>query len=175
MDPLLPWIFVICVAVLSEFAPSDDPTAFVISFVESTTSILVMDGVVSIRATRVEGRMVALVDCTRLPDPEIPGDVAGLPVRVRVDERMGESEPDPVRAARDFVREVVISGGRVVPVVTPDGVDFVDDRGSSASVTVSGLAPGVASGISRSCSSRHGVPCEFSGDGRFSFRQGFRG
>lgn len=125
MTALIPWLMAVGVAFLSKLSgdreqkKKEKSIEFCVS--NCSAAWLKEDGVLQVYAEQTEVSCHRItVECSSIPDG-IPGEVDGRPVRIRVNEKMGQEETGEQKAARLFAQVATEEGVRLKPIYARDG------------------------------------------------------
>lgn len=148
MTALIPWLMAVGVAVLSKLSGEREQQRKKESSIEfcisnCSSAWLKEDGVLRVYAE--QGSMSCqriTVECSSLPEG-IPGEVDGIPVRIRVDEKMGQEETNEQKAARLFALIATKEGARLKPIHARDGklhAIWNDPKSRTATLNIEGAS-----------------------------------
>lgn len=119
MTALIPWLMAMGVAVLSKLSGEREKKrerSIEFCVANCSAAWLREDGVLRIYAEQGDMSCQRItVECSGIPEG-IPGEVDGWPVRIRVNERMGQEETNEQKAARIFAQVATNEGAYIKPI-----------------------------------------------------------
>ena len=148
MTALIPWLMAVGVAVLSKLSGEREKQkgkerSIEFCVANCSAAWLKEDGVLRVYAEQGEMSCQRItVECSDIPNG-IPGEVDGWPVRIRVNERMGQEETNEQKAARLFAQVATEEGARLKPVHARDGklhAIWNDPKSRTATLNIEGAS-----------------------------------